>query len=146
MWRKYAQSHTGFCVQFDFDRLNEWCQAKSSPGEGRGYFLSRVEYPSTPPVLSASELSSAQVFEKAVTTKRRKYRWEDEYRMVSNDVVHEARQVPEEAIDSVAVGLGASRSDLEKTIEIVDHYARKIQVLKASRANDIVRFREVGVF
>lgn len=146
MWSKYSRSHTGFVVAFDFDRLNMWCQQNTSADKGRGYFLDRVEYPPDPPLLNVSDMSAAQIFQTAVTTKRRSYRWEDEYRMVSNDAVAEARQVPEEAIDSVAVGRGAATSDIQLTRDYLQGYAKPVRLLRATGFDSgLVVFREIGL-
>jgi hypothetical protein len=146
MWNKYSQSHTGFVVAFDFDRLNMWCQENTSPRDARGFFLDAVKYPCAPPILNVSDMSVANIFQTAVTTKRRGYRWEDEYRMVSNDAVGEPRQVPEEVIDSVAVGRGAAASDIQMTRDYLQGYTKNVRLLQASgfRGGEVV-FREIGL-
>jgi hypothetical protein len=91
-------------------------------------------------------MSPAKVFQTAVTTKRRSFLWEDEYRMISNSAIGQAVELPEDVIDSVGLGLGTSKSDIRLTKQILKTYTYPIRLLKAYRViGNEVDFYEISV-
>lgn len=79
MWAHYAESHKGYCVEYDLSRLvldarNQWSQVN-------------VKYSSEPPTLSiqdvVGELGETNIVEKLVGFKSQRWEYEDEIRLVT---------------------------------------------------------------
>lgn len=141
MWRKYGQSHTGFCVGIDFERLNEWC-AERSDGEITFAPLP-VRYRKKRPTLNLSVDSSEDVAVKSATIKRLRYSFEQEYRLVGYGNPGEVIKLPDQVFEAVAVGKGASSKNLRFVRQAAKRLDTEIRIFKAvSITTGEVRLRE----
>lgn len=79
MWSHYGESHQGFCIEYDLERLK--LEARSS------WDIVNVVYSETPPVLDFSEIlgESRQkaLIQKLVGYKSKRWEYEDELRIVT---------------------------------------------------------------
>ncbi len=77
MWAHYADSHTGFCIEYDFED-----QTRETP-------LYEVDYSTKPLKLSIDELllCPQQAFTRLLTTKSSEWQYEKEFRLIYPDNV-----------------------------------------------------------
>ena len=79
MWSHYGESHEGFCIEYDLDRLI--LEARST------WDIVNVVYSETPPVLDFSNLLSGnghkEFLQKLVGYKSKRWEYEDELRIVT---------------------------------------------------------------
>lgn len=78
LWAHYANSHQGFCLEFDLDKLMTY--------KMEGEKVLDVDYASCPPVISMAELvdfgeSQDGLFKKLVATKSNRWNYEQEIRV-----------------------------------------------------------------
>lgn len=80
LWAHYANNHTGFCIEYDFDILmngNSFCNFYSFP----------VEYTSKPPQIEVNDLSSNDnkvLLKKIAGTKSKRWLHEKEIRVITD--------------------------------------------------------------
>lgn len=107
MWSHYAQSHKGFCVEFDTRLLVE---------SVAGHFQ-KVEYADDIPYFSIMDKLEDQLMTKLLYTKSKDWRYEDEYRMNRINRPNTSFNFNHRALTSIYFGC---KMPYEQQIEIIN--------------------------
>lgn len=79
LWAHYADSHNGFCIEYDLDKLCEF--------EGARYSIFDVIYQNKPPIINVDDIfaSDAQneVIQKLTSVKSKRWDYEQEIRIIT---------------------------------------------------------------
>lgn len=80
LWAHYAKNHTGFCIEYDFEKLLEqvtFCN----------FYSIGVEYTDQPPQIGIDDIYSTEanlIFKRIAGTKSRRWSYEEELRIITD--------------------------------------------------------------
>lgn len=103
MWGHYANSHKGFCVGLDFQKINNFISEKYKNGKS---IIKHVKYDTIMPTMNP--LGVPKIKEYAwdrITTKSIHWNYENEYRIIIANRNKQAEQIPAEIYKEVIFGL-----------------------------------------
>lgn len=79
LWAHYANSHTGFCIEYDLDKLREF--------EDSQYSIFDVIYQNKPPIISFDDMfaldAQNEVIKKLTSQKSKRWEYEQEIRIIT---------------------------------------------------------------
>lgn len=104
MWGHYSDSHMGFCVGFDADRLDHYFK---SLYEKSGYIIDRlqIDYVREYPVLNSLRYpDQVEHYTKLVGSKSDEWKYEEEYRFLSIRHSNFVVKLPSDSVVEVIVG------------------------------------------
>lgn len=152
MWAHYADSHEGFVVGFDQEKLLAEIRnisgaprnaEKAAATPGMEIRPVDVDYVEEMPVLVPGAKSDSEVIEKIVTTKRCEWEYESEIRYLMNKYNDEMQlerlsdrerivSFPTDAISEVTLGVNVSYSDASEVAEILSDGRPRVRLFRAS--------------
>lgn len=125
LWAHYANSHRGFCIEYDLERLVDLYINDGSSIQFAN--IMKIDYQLTPPVVTIGDIGhdkSALFMKKLIGTKSKRWEYEDEIRVLfekDGENFFDYR-----AIKSVTFGLRAEKELIQNFIEtfpiVVDVY------------------------
>lgn len=149
LWAHYANSHTGFCIEYDLDKLSNYAQSNYDISH-----VLHVSYADERPKVSEND-NIIQVQKKVFGTKSLAWEYENEVRLVFEK--YGEKTVPENAVTAIYFGLKISLEDRREIIKRmsgrgIDFYQveriENLYQLKASKllfdySHEIVNFEQM---
>ena len=113
LWSHYADSHKGFCIEFN---INEIIQNKVK----RIIFpeIIKIRYRKEPPTYSLSfmeNMTYKKLLKILIGTKSKSWKHEDEIRILFNELGFQ--EINSQSIKSIIFGVNASEKNIQSTIE-----------------------------
>lgn len=111
LWAHYANSHNGFCIEYDLDKLCEF--------EGTKYSIFDVLYQNKPPIMNVDSMftSDAQneILQKLTSVKSKRWEYEEEIRIITPS---EGKQYYDfRAVRSIYFGLRMKKENIRLIME-----------------------------
>lgn len=111
LWAHYANSHNGFCIEYDLDKLCEF--------EGTKYSIFDVLYQNKPPIMNVDSMftSDAQneILQKLTSVKSKRWEYEEEIRIITPS---EGKQYYDfRAVRSIYFGLRMKKKNIRLIME-----------------------------
>jgi len=129
MWSHYAESHTGFCVGFNIDKLMQYLEKKCEE-TGTIFSLDKVEYSRDYPLLIPGD-DYSQIMLQALTTKSTYWEYEKEYRLIMYSYTAWPIIIPGELITKVILGVAMSNRFKEEIRQVLSKADSKIALYQA---------------
>jgi hypothetical protein len=138
MWAHYAESHTGFCVCLNVERL-----LAPLISAGKEPFFDPVSYPKEYPIFSPYKKDGSvarmtdQEARQSLTIKSSDWSYECEYRWL-RQIKHGktgrgVERIPPDVIDSVYLGLSVSDANLQEVKQILSGRGKRVKLYRAFR-------------
>ncbi|MEQ4690652.1 DUF2971 domain-containing protein [Providencia manganoxydans] len=111
LWAHYANSHNGFCIEYDLDKLREF--------EGAKYSIFKVIYQNKPPIMNVDSMfatdSQDEFLQKLTSVKSKRWEYEDEIRIITPS---EGKQYYDfRAVRSIYFGLRMKKKNIQLIME-----------------------------
>ncbi|MER5081905.1 DUF2971 domain-containing protein [Providencia stuartii] len=111
LWAHYADSHNGFCIEYDLDKLCEF--------EGTKYSIFDVIYQNKPPIMNVDSMfaSAAQneILQKLTSIKSKRWEYEEEIRIITPN---EGKQYYDfRAVRAIYFGLRMKKENIRLIME-----------------------------
>lgn len=110
LWAHYSCNHTGFCIEYDLNRLSEFID--------RDCHRIPVTYAASPPAICLSDVAKPQeVITKMFGVKSRAWNYEDELRLVTSHAgIH---SYDFRAVTAIYFGLRMAHHEKQKIMEVL---------------------------
>lgn len=111
LWAHYANSHNGFCIEYDLDKLREF--------EGAKYSIFKVIYQNKPPIMNVDSMfasdSQNEFLQKLTSVKSKRWEYEEEIRIITPS---EGKQYYDfRAVRSIYFGLRMKKKNIQLIME-----------------------------
>lgn len=119
LWSHYANSHKGFSVGIDRERLEEWVKPLLVQQD---IFIAiyDVEYEPEYPSLNPLELSIEEYYALPFITKAEAWEYEDEVRLIFKDGAGRKLELDEELFTEVNLGCNIPCEDREEILSVIE--------------------------
>jgi Protein of unknown function (DUF2971). len=132
MWSHYADSHKGFCLEFDVQSIREFIIK---------YFIEYyfplvfniVKYSDEMPKIIPGTDNYAKRMDDALFTKSKYWKHENEWRIIFWNIERREIEIPCEIIKSIYFGLSADETKIKKAIAILEESNPNIGLYKAKK-------------
>jgi len=124
-WGHYSDSHRGFCVGFNKEKLTSFCNCDESLD------LGKVEYVREYPAINPYKTTLEEKLTKLLWTKSIDWKYEEEYRIIWYDGVKKTLQIENGIIEKVILGCQIDLSNIEKIKAVLKTRPDNISLLKA---------------
>ncbi len=120
MWAHYADSHDGFCVEFDAKILSQIFINHIKIEEL--IFLKKMKYRNEYPLVNPYLITyTVKEFIKLVTTKSKDWEYEQEWRAVYSEHPDEGIELPDEIITGIYFGTNCSEQRINDSIKFFEN-------------------------
>lgn len=119
MWSHYADSHLGFCIEFDGKALWDYILRLSKEGK-LIIDLHSVDYKPDYPIINPYTESEFDMFKKQALTKSKSWGYEKEWRLLFFDGANKSLKIPKEIITGVIFGLRTSKENINTLLKCLD--------------------------
>lgn len=139
MWSHYADSHKGFCIGFDIQKLLKTALGLTTYG-GRTLpvllELHKINYMETFPYMDRQRLSTWKRMIIPVTTKSTDWSYEEEYRVLAYGAPDRAAAIPKGTIVKLILGCETPKEQKAELIDIVADKHSNIDLYQAKKKTD----------
>lgn len=131
MWSHYSDSHTGFCVGFNFGHLSHFFGAYSNDGQ----FIShhKVQYADKYPTFIPSNMDNVDLSTKPLITKSDHWSYEREHRYILWDGTNKATTIDDGIISRVILGCNMPSHHKDEIIEVMRNRSAKTELCQSKR-------------
>lgn len=131
LWSLYANGHTGFCVEFDTQKLQEYCEGINLSSQDESIIiLDKVIYSSKKPVLKS--LDNHDIYFDFLRMKSGCWKHQKEWRLIYYKNANKAVQFPNDVIDGIYLGVNCSEDNRNIVKTLVGNRTNKVKVYEAS--------------
>ena len=133
LWAYYSNSHKGFCIEYDFDILEQF--------QLKGEFLSNVEYQKNIPIITAKDLleNKNQVLNtKLLATKSKNWEHEDEIRIITGVTGNFSFYC--RAVKSIYFGSRTNKKTIKLLMRLIK--GRNIKYYQMNHIDDLYRLEK----
>jgi hypothetical protein len=130
MWAHYADSHRGFCVGFDFQKIDLMIRAHAE-GAGQVIFLKSVEYHRDYPHLNRFEMDSEQLLVLPFIIKSVAWNYEKEWRLILAGETNKPFRFTDGIVRKVILGCKMQVEEVEEVKQVLRNRADKIALFQA---------------
>ncbi len=134
LWAHYANSHRGFCIEFDKEKLIRYINEENRNtlyGQKSLLQFEQVIYSKTFPLINPETFSEPDKFTQPLITKSIDWKYEEEFRIIYLKGANRHYEIDDSIISGVYLGLKAS-ADTEKHIkQCLEKRKSKIPLFKA---------------
>ena len=135
MWSHYAESHKGFCVEFNPKRLFEICYNYIKIGDL--IVSKKVKYSSTYPLINPYKVSASyEEYMDWLTVKSSVWEYEKEWRLIYSNHPNEQVDFPDEIIKAIYFGVYCSDENIKMVIELTKNKKVVPKYYKAKLKNN----------
>ncbi len=136
LWSHYAASHTGFCVGFNKEKLNDYRISALNKFDFL-YDCFKVEYSKEYPTLDAKKLDDDQNYVlKPLIIKSDKWVYEKEFRLILINGTNKAMTLGKDIFENIVLGAKISQTHRTEIIEIAQNNFPKINIFQANICED----------
>ncbi|WP_022942893.1 DUF2971 domain-containing protein [Psychromonas hadalis] len=134
LWAHYGCSHTGFCVEYDLDKLIEY--------EKHDYQIINVKYKNSPQSVNVSDISKPdRLIAKMLGIKSKVWKYEKEIRVVTS--IAGANSYDYRAVKAIYLGLRISDADKNRLMEALKGRGIKYFQIKLKSSSYKFSFTEI---
>lgn len=119
MWSHYADSHLGFCIEFDGKALWDFILWLSKSGK-LILDLHPMEYKLEYPIINPYTEKIFDMFKEQALTKSISWNYEKEWRLLFWDGANKNLQIPKEILTGVIIGLKTSQENIASILKCLD--------------------------
>ncbi len=112
LWAHYGYSHTGFCIEYDLDKLVEY--------EKNDYFILNVRYKNVPQSINVHDINNSgqdKILNKMLGIKSKPWRYESEVRVVTS--TSGKHNYDFRAVKAIYFGLRISEANKNMLMEVL---------------------------
>lgn len=129
-WAHYSDSHKGFCVGFDEEKLRHFVKSKESLD------LDSVEYMEQYPIINVYKMTMDKRITKLFWTKSIDWKYEDEYRIIWYDGANKTLEIDSGIIGKVILGCQIRENGKDEIISILKGLSGNISLFQAVTKKD----------
>ena len=130
LWSHYANSHKGFCVEFELEKLENYFLNLFIKDSVMVELLF-VEYFADMPIITPSNIHNEEAFE--LKYKSKVWDYEDEIRLVLNGKTNCGIIYPEECITKIILGCEMQQKHIDEICNALSKFTLKPIVVQAKR-------------
>jgi DUF2971 family protein len=130
MWAHYADSHRGFCVGFDFQKI-ELMKHAHAEGTRQVILLERVEHHLKYPRLNRFEMDYEQLTVFPLTIKSVDWEYEKEWRLILHGETNKQFHFTDGIVSKVILGCKMRVEEVEEVKEVLRNRSEKIALFRA---------------
>jgi hypothetical protein len=134
LWSHYANSHKGFCIGFNVNKLKKFCQKRYAEA-GEVISLEEVEYPDKYPFIDY-RASKDERLKSQLLTKSSEWQYEREYRLIWFLGANKKLKIDDGIIRRVILGCKMIQDDKDKVISILKARKSRIHLYQARNKED----------
>ncbi len=135
MWSHYANSHRGFCIGFNTEKLFKLTRGTIGP----------VIYDNKMPFVPLFD-REIEGITKLLNTKSKEWEYEDEYRMVKSLSANKTFEFEENLIEEVILGLNMDDKNKTEVIDIVKQKFPETKLYEATKDLDEFKLNIIPIF
>lgn len=145
LWAHYTQNHTGFCLEFDAQRLYDLLMGVFFKQNVKA-FIYKVIYHKDYPILIPSVHNSEERLQKQFLIKSKEWEYEQEWRILVLDGIRK-NEIPAGIIKNIYFGLNVKQDNIETCAEILKISNPGIGLYKAVKKKDAfgLDFKEIRI-
>mgnify|MGYP005725611145 CR=1 FL=1 len=130
LWSHYGDFHKGFCIGLDREKLAKF-------NIRRSFAVYEVDYVCSPPTIGLLEMGSKiDDFIKALTTKFKKWTYEEEFRLIATEFVDEPLILECDIFSELILGCEMPEEHEEEILTIVKNKPElKVKIFKAKKCD-----------
>lgn len=134
LWAHYGSSHTGFCIEYDLDKLIE--------DEKHDYKIINVKYKNAPQSVNVSDISKPErLLTKMLGIKSKVWKYEKEIRVVTS--ISGPNSYDYRAVKAIYLGLRISNDDKERLMKTLKGRGIKYFQIKLESSSYKFSFTEI---
>jgi hypothetical protein len=133
MWSHYSDSHRGFCVGLDSDRLQKHFKMLADQGRLIVENL-KVQYCTEYPAWNTLELDGLEWLTQQFEVKSSDWSYEREWRYILFDKTNHRLDIPKEAIVEVILGCDMSEEHRSEIIQVLRDRAIRAKLYQAVKS------------
>jgi len=130
MWSHYADSHKGYCVGLDTDKLTNYCK-QELVSVNKIIALERVDYQKEYPFFNAIKMGDLNLTIKSFITKSDSWEYEREYRLILFDNTNRSIKLKDGIISKIIMGCRMPEEHKEEIKRILKDKKANIELLQA---------------
>lgn len=134
LWSHYAKSHTGFCVEIDTGRFENFMRCKKETW--KLIDKTEISYKDKYPILDRLKSSNVQMHIDSLFIKSCNWKYEKEYRFVIWRATNKAFILDDGIISAIYLGCKMKREDKDKIVEELSSKRYKPKLHKAVKCDD----------
>jgi hypothetical protein len=134
MWSHYADSHRGFCIEFNTVELTRG--SENFLMEGNVCYIAKVNYFKKLPTANPYDSSDFDIFKTIAYSKTIDWKYEEEYRIVSLNRTDIVVNIGKNIISKVILGVNCSSKDEKNIIKILTEREYIIPLMKINLQNE----------
>jgi len=126
MWSHYSDSHQGFCVGFDIQKLKEYIDLKGYPND-----RNMIKYKKNYPFFNPLDQNNSEEIIRLLYIKSKNWKYEKEYRIILGNKKNEVIKIGDNIIVEVILGYSISPNHREEIIHTLKSKNQKIKLYQA---------------
>jgi len=135
MWSHYAESHEGFCVGFNAQKLDTFRRSYWNKTRALIDYV-QVEYHEEVPILNPSEMKNEEVVKRQITIKSSDWKYEKEHRFILIGETNKSVLLPDGIVSEVILGCRMPPEHKDKIIGVLRQRATRIRLFQAREKRD----------
>lgn len=138
MWSHYSNSHKGFCVGFDTEKLLEYIHSKFQH-DGPIIDLYDVIYQAEYPIFDPKNLTAENFAEEPLRVKSSSWKYESEYRLISINMTNFPLKLPKDVYAEIILGCRISKNDRNEIKVILKKHLHHVELYYSQMDDDQFR-------